>query len=107
MGMMAHLALLWSAQALLRGIRVILYPDNNTDENSPIGGYCHNPSIAAMVCVFWVVVGKLATCIWICIVGTKVIPDDMPTRQGAPPFPVLNRGQITRLSPICATQKII
>ena len=91
------MALIWSAPSVVRGIRVILYLDNNTAGNSLIRGDCANPFIASMVCVFWMLVEKRPIDIWIVMVGTKVNPSDLPNRHVRLPFTVLHRAQYTRL----------
>ena len=108
MGMLAHLALLWSDPAIVRGIRVILYLDHETSGSAHIRGDFANPFIAATVCVFWRLVGRLSIDIWIGMVGTKVNPSDRPNGNVKLPFPVVNRSQFTRLFALgCETRKFL
>ena len=97
MEMLAPLALLWSAPAVVRGIRASLYLDNNTAGNALIRRDYANPFIASMVCVFWMLVERVSIDIWIGRVGTMVNTADFPTMYVKLPFPVLNRARFTRL----------
>ena len=97
MEMLAPLALLWTAQSLLRGRRVNLYIDNDTASNTLIKGDCADAFLAAMIKAFWKLAEKLQIDIWIGRVGSPVNPADLPTRRKTLPFPIRNSIQFKNL----------
>ena len=88
MEMLAPLALLWTAQSLVKGRRVNLYIDNDTASNTLIRGDCADAFLAAMIKAFWKLAEKLQVDIWIGRVGSPVNPADLPTRRKTLPFPI-------------------
>ena len=88
MEMLAPLALLWTAQSLLKGRSLNLYIDNDTASNTLIRGDCADAFLAAMIKAFWSLAEKLQVDIWIGRVGSPVNPADLPTRRKTLPFPI-------------------
>ena len=60
--------------------------DNDPATNALIRGDCSNPFLAAMICIFWKLVGKLSLDVWIGRVRPKVNPADLPARGSKLPF---------------------